>query len=338
MSEKFCIFCGKKPENKNLEHVIPQWLIRLAGQERKDVFAFLQKEHRHLTFLNYKFPACTKCNTKYADMEARVKPVMENVLSGGTISGTDASLLLDWFDKVRVGLWLTEMFYNPKLKDEVEPHFFIDSRVGTADRMLSIKKLDIGATDGGILFNGTNSVLFTYCPSAFTMVINDYYFFNASNTNIVSPRIGFPIVRHAVVMDKTTGKFSGDIDFGRQKILSPVIKGFLPDKDSITFYQPIYKDFIGVPMPDTTAEYVAQHSYDAANGIGGVFVQKGNTNNIRYLQETDKTNINIKPIKFPDIARDVVNFQNTIYEVSPVKNAETQLGMMINKQFLENTK
>ena len=25
----------KKPEDKNLEHVIPQWLIRLTGRERK---------------------------------------------------------------------------------------------------------------------------------------------------------------------------------------------------------------------------------------------------------------------------------------------------------------
>ena len=143
MSEKFCIFCGKTPENKNLEHVIPQWLIRMTSRERKDVFSLHPDHDKHIPFIQFKFPACTTCNTKYAHMEALAKPVIEKVLAGQSISGSEASLLMDWFDKVRVGLWLTNMFYDKKLKHDVMPHFFIDSRVAKTDRMLSIQKLSL---------------------------------------------------------------------------------------------------------------------------------------------------------------------------------------------------
>ena len=34
---KFCVFCGKKPENKNKEHIIPQWLIKLTGDPNRKI-------------------------------------------------------------------------------------------------------------------------------------------------------------------------------------------------------------------------------------------------------------------------------------------------------------
>jgi hypothetical protein len=33
--DKFCVFCGESPENKNKEHVIPQWLIRMTGYSKR---------------------------------------------------------------------------------------------------------------------------------------------------------------------------------------------------------------------------------------------------------------------------------------------------------------
>ena len=105
MAEKFCIFCGKKPENKNMEHVIPQWLIKLTGREKKDVFENFPVSHKHLTFMQYKFPACEKCNSEYSDLESKVRPVVVAILEGKPISGEQISLLLDWFDKVCVGVW-----------------------------------------------------------------------------------------------------------------------------------------------------------------------------------------------------------------------------------------
>jgi hypothetical protein len=36
--DKFCVFCGKKPQSKNREHIIPQWLIALTGDPNRDVY------------------------------------------------------------------------------------------------------------------------------------------------------------------------------------------------------------------------------------------------------------------------------------------------------------
>ena len=338
MSEKFCIFCGKKPEDKNLEHVVPQWLIKMTGREKGDVFSLYPEAKRHIPFLGFKFPACTKCNTKYAHMEALVKPVVEKVLSGQSISGADASLLMDWFDKVRIGLWLVNMYFNPELKQDVVPHFFIDSRVAKTDRMLSIQKLQLSNPENkGIYFNGTQTQLFKYCPSAFTMVINDYYFFNASNNNLVSPRLGFPGLAEVKVEDEASGVLSTNFIKGRHKIASPIIQTFVPHKESITFYQPIYRDYLDSPdFP--IDDYVLEHSYDEKSGLGGVFVQKGSANNTRYLQYNDNIGMKLQPLPMPDITSDILKFQNAIQSKSIASSPDTTLGAKLNSIMLESIK
>ena len=338
MSEKFCIFCGEKPKDKNLEHVIPQWLIRLTGRERSDVFSLCPESEKHLPFMQFKFPACTQCNTKYAAMEAAVKPVVEKVLSDQSISGAEASLLMDWFDKVRVGLWLVNMFYDPKLKQDVVPHFFIDSRVAKTDRMLSIQKLQLSAGENkGIYFNGTQTQLFNYCPSAFTMVINDYYFFSASNNNLVSPRVGFPGITEVKIEDEASGALSASFIKGRNKIANPIIQTFVPNKESITFYQPIYRDYLAQPAFPID-DYVIKHSYDIDSGLGGVFVQKGNANNTRYLSQDEKTGIKLKTVSLSDMRSDVLQFQNAIQSKSIVSSPDSALGLKINNIMLESIK
>jgi hypothetical protein len=338
MSEKFCIFCGEKPKDKNQEHVVPQWLIHMTKREKGDVFSLYPDAKMHLPFMRFTFPACTECNSKYSRMEAMVKPVLERVLSGQSISGADASLLMDWFDKVRIGLWLSNMYYNPKLKQEIGPHFFIDSRVAKTDRMLSVQKLQLSDSENkGIYFNGTQTQLFNYCPSAFTMVINDYYFFNASNNNLVSPRVGFPALSDVKVEDESTGSLSADFMVGRHKVANPIIQSFIPNKESITFYQPIYRDYLCIPdFPKD--DYVVEHSYDVSNGLGGVFVQKGNAGNTRYLQPTDKVGTKLNSTPMPDLSSDVLQFQNAIQSKNIVSSPDTLLGKNINAIMLDSIK
>ena len=293
MADKFCIFCGNPPEDKNLEHVIPQWLIRLTGREKKDVFVNFPDDHKHLNFMNFKFPACTKCNSKYADLEAKVRPIMVDMLDGKTITGAQASFLMDWFDKVRVGLWLVEMYYEPSIKQDVQPHFYIDSRVALTDRMLSVQRIDMNGKGNGISFLGTTSELFTYMPSAFIMLINDLCFINASVHNLVSPRVGFPNIQHASVINLDQGRFAYSMQPGRHKVANPIITNFIPNKDSITFYQPILKECATDPIV-MNDNYVLEHSYNMGAGLGGVFVQKGNVGNTRYLGQNDKVGTKTK--------------------------------------------
>ncbi len=341
MSEKFCIFCGEKPKDKNLEHVIPQWLIRMTGREKSDtgdIFSLYPDAEKHIPFMRFTFPACTECNSKYAKMESAVKPVLEKILSGQAISGSAASLLMDWFDKVRVGLWLSNMYHDSKLKQDVMPHFFIDSRVAKTDRMLSIQKLQLSNDENkGIYFNGTQTQLFNYCPSAFSMVINDYYFFNASNNNLVSSRLGFPGLANVKIEDVFTGTLSADFIKGRNKITNPVIQTFIPNKESITFYQPIYKEHLQNPDFPIN-DYVIEHSYNKDSGLGGVFVQKGNAGNTKYLNPDDKVHIKLKAVQFPNIANDVLQFQNAIQSKNIISSPDVILGAKINSIILESNK
>ncbi len=339
MSGKFCIFCGEKPKDKNLEHVIPQWLIHLTEREKKDVFTSFPEDHKHLPFMQFKFPACEKCNTKYAQMEAMVKPVVEKVLAGQSISGSEARLLMDWFDKVRVGLWLTWMFYNPKLKSELQPHFFIDSRVGTCDRLLNIRKLKLSEKENkGILFAGTNNPWFSYCPSAFSFVINDYYFMNASTNGLVSQHLGFPVIRAPEIFDENTGRFQASVEIERQKIINPVVKGFVPHPESVTFYQPMYREIAPLTNDCFENKYIIDRSYDAEHGVGGVFFQKGSVNNIRYLEPESKANLKMKAITWPEMEKEILKFQNIIAERSLFQTREAQLGVMLNKTILSKMK
>lgn len=36
--DKFCVFCGSKPESKNKEHILPQWLLKLTGDPNREIF------------------------------------------------------------------------------------------------------------------------------------------------------------------------------------------------------------------------------------------------------------------------------------------------------------
>ncbi|MBR5904738.1 MAG: hypothetical protein IKZ49_04385 [Alphaproteobacteria bacterium] len=337
MSDKFCIFCGKKPKDKNLEHVIPQWLIRMTGREHSDVYSLYHEHDKHISFLQFKFPACTECNSKYADLEGKIKAIMEKVLSGQSVNGAEANLLMDWFDKIRVGMWLTAMFFDKNLKQDIQPHFFIDSRVVKEDRMLSIRKVCETDANKGIYIGGTQTPLFTYCPSAFTMRINNYYFVNASTHNLVSPRIGFPFVSNMKIRDTNDGSFFCDIINGRGKLVNPVVPSFIPNKDSITFYQPIYKDFVGFE-DFTIDDYMIEHSYDVANGLGGVFVQKGNVGNTRYLHETDNVSTKIKVSPLPEMEKDICEIQNKVSSISKIQTMETECGMKYNSLILNAIK
>lgn len=337
MSEKFCIFCGEKPKNKNLEHVIPQWLIRMAGVEKKTVFAPHPDLGRDISFMHFSFPACTECNSKYSKMEGDVKPVLEHVLAGQSISGAEASLLMDWFDKVRIGLWLSNMFYDPKLKHDVRPHYFIDFGVAKKDRLLSVQKLNLKEGENkGIYCAGTMTHLFNYCPVAFTMVINDYYFFNASTHNLVSPRVGFPKIDNAKPYDNEKGLLEIDVvENPRKKIVNPVVQSFIPNSEAITFYQPIYRDFLD-PKDFVVDEYMKQHSYNVDTGLGGVFVQKGFAQKAKYLEQNEKVGMKLNPVAVPNLESDVLKFQNAVQSKGIISSSEVNTGVRMNAIMLKS--
>jgi len=79
--EKFCVFCGQKPENKNKEHVLPKWLIKLTGKPNRQIniglnFSDFKKDteikERKYSINSFTLPACEKCNTEYENLEKKL--------------------------------------------------------------------------------------------------------------------------------------------------------------------------------------------------------------------------------------------------------------------------
>jgi len=109
---KFCVFCGDIPNDKTKEHVVPQWLIKLTGDPKRQAFFGLRKssdkdtKERIFSFDQFTFPACNACNEEYSYLEALVKPILSDVLAGNEVTSIKLSILLDWMDKIRIGLWL----------------------------------------------------------------------------------------------------------------------------------------------------------------------------------------------------------------------------------------
>ena len=127
--EKFCVFCGKKPTNKNKEHVIPRWLIEYTGEINRRInvgFDSNKHELRTFSFNQLTLPACEQCNFEFGKIEAKVKPIIISLIEKGELVYSDTSLLLDWVDKVRVGLWL--LFYTLDNNSmDIGPNFFINN-------------------------------------------------------------------------------------------------------------------------------------------------------------------------------------------------------------------
>jgi hypothetical protein len=194
---KRCIFCGNPPSEKNREHVIPQWLIELTGDPKRIwhlgvKFIDPKKPDRRFAADQYQFPACEACNSRYSDLEARTKANMTKLLNEQSLSAAEWDDLLDWFDKVRIGLFIGNMILNKDLPIP-NPKFFIDQRIGTKDRCVLVYP---NRTDYvGLQFIGAGDPVFFHHPTSFMLLVNKLLFVNISSDFLLAPRMGFPFPR-----------------------------------------------------------------------------------------------------------------------------------------------
>jgi hypothetical protein len=115
--EKFCVFCGGAPTDKTKEHIIPRWLLRMTGNPKREAYfgrdwRSPDWKERKYSWDAFSFPACDACNTRWSNIEANVKRVVERMMEGDALSASDLCVFLDWMDKVRVGLWLGMYYLN----------------------------------------------------------------------------------------------------------------------------------------------------------------------------------------------------------------------------------
>jgi len=319
---KTCIFCGRKPNNKTKEHVIPRWLIKLTGDPRRNVFLGYTKsledglEERQYAFDQFTFPACDACNSKYAQLESDVKPIIIKLLSETSVLAEEISILLDWLDKVRIGLWLGMLQLN-KNDEHVDPNFHIDTRISQYDRLLIIEKSDGVRTK--LNMGGIDTFSFSITPSAFVLIINNYYFTNVSYMFLLSRRLGFPYPE-SMYIQPDDEKVEANFVKARERIMLPLLRKEIKEKGNV-IYQPMFRGgLIDGDVTEYRSEYTRIHSMDDQNGIGNIFqVEMG-----KLKEYTRGDSLNVTPChihndqeQFIQSAIHVCEWQNWLVQFLP---------------------
>jgi hypothetical protein len=266
----FCAFCGGPPEKKNREHVLPQWLIELTGKLTRKVYLgtdYTTRQMREFRYSSLTVPACKQCNSRYSELEGRIKPIILAILNDGPVGHNDLHLLLDWFDKVRIGMWTWYYHIDNNLAG-IDPLFAIDQRLGLRDRVLVVTKTSDLVTD--LTFRGCNMPSFYYTPSCFNLMINQYGFTNISSPFVVSEALGLPYPRGAEYI--TAGEAVYSIASGTETMRVPGITADFP-LPCTKIFQPIWKGFQQDPL--YASQYARSVTMDHAGGIGQIFIEKG---------------------------------------------------------------
>ena len=257
--EKRCIFCGEKPSDKNREHVIPRWLIALTGDPRRQWrlginYGEPDKPARQFSADQFQFPACSICNSRYSALESRAKSYMTRTLAAEPLSGVEWDDFLDWFDKVRIGLFIGNMMLNKDLPIP-DPKFFIDQRLGAKDRCLLI--YPIKKEGNGLRMIGGGDPVFFYMPSSFMLAVNGMLFLNLSKEFLLSPRMGFPFPRKIhmegeyVAADDFTALYRPKLPFMRFAFYRPSLGIFQSILNKEILHEAEYGEL-------TRADYVTQ--------------------------------------------------------------------------------
>lgn len=186
---KVCVFCNKYPISKNKEHVIPDWLIKITGvRNRPASITGVSTGPKIISFKSFTFPACKQCNSLFSGLEGEAKLVVLKLINRSPLSSSEIELLMDWLDKVRIGLWLGSIMYS-KNPLGIIPHYGISSRP-KKDRLLIIsttKEPSIRLT-----FSGFNDPLFHQIPCFFGIYINGVSLISISADCLLTGELPLP--------------------------------------------------------------------------------------------------------------------------------------------------
>ena len=280
--DKFCVFCGQRPESKNREHVIPKWLIELTGDPNRTVYlgrdwTSPDLKERKFALSSFTFPACGACNSRFSDLEARAQFTVGAILARRSLGAEDWSAFLDWLDKVRTGLWLGQIYLNRNYRG-IDPVFHIQNRIGAKDRLAVIYALrEDGHT--GVGWSATDTPLFQSMPSCFTLAINSFLFLNASFDFLFSQRIGFPYPCKREM--RPQGGYWLEMARGSQQHVLPLVERQLPAGGVFLLQPMIPWEHFRTPeghVADQSGlydnDFVRAHCMDYAAGRGNVFRQE----------------------------------------------------------------
>jgi hypothetical protein len=312
--EKFCVFCGREPESKTKEHVIPQWLIEYTGDPKRVITAGYNNafRKRKFSFDQFQFPACYHCNQKFSKLEDDAKRIYLKIINNNPLLPREISILLDWIDKIRIGLWLgsLSLAQNPF---NINPNFYIENRIGKTDRMLAIYATD--DHNQRLTFLGISTPAFTHVPSCFALLINNLCFFNISTAFLFSKEIGFPypLIREYIYDGKNLhteyALKSGLNRVSERLLLKPVLQ------PCTEIFQPMFIHSSDLEHLYSNG-FIKSNCIDYENGIGKVFYKDNNVYKVvsdKGLTISQKGNFNQKYLDH-EICIQTLKFQNFLLQ------------------------
>ena len=290
--KKKCIFCGRLMTEKTKEHVVPKWLIEMTGDKNRIAWFGIDYsklyfntiegkdiQRRKYPFLQFTFPACKKCNESYgARLEGETKAILTKVLEEQKINTNEIVTLLDWFDKVRIGVWLGYLYYNEQL-EEFNPKFYISDRIGLKDRALFVYKCEDKIE--GINFIGPGGPLFSMIPSCFLFRINNYFFLNISTDFLLLEDLGFPYPE-TISIDEGGYQYS-ELTVGTGKVNQNILSRYRIKETSIAIFQPLFKQY--EDLCNLENMYVHNNSIEQSKGRGCVYIKD---RNIRKMESDEE--------------------------------------------------
>ena len=290
--KKICIFCGSIIKNKTKEHIIPMWLIELTNQQDKKLlfgpyYKFeegktLILDFHTFTFNDFVYPACEKCNKEFSEIESNVKKVILNLLRERPLTSINFNLLLTWFDKIRIGLYIANLYDSKNLLG-IQPKFYITQGAQTKDRILLIYR--IHSKKNYLLFGGTGLPAFMHYPLSFFLIINNFGFLNICDDFLLARSFGLPYPRKRFLWYDQNFE---EIVLGTGKIKYPVID-IKYHEGCTQIFQPIlnkyFQDQIQKLCPPN---YYKQIFINEKSNYGEIFYKKPNAPIQKYKKENYK--------------------------------------------------
>lgn len=316
VGRRTCVFCGNPPDSKTLEHVIPLWLIKHTGDPKRIVF------HGHFgkrpvqakifSFDQYRFPACRSCNERWGVLEEEAKRAVLAMEAEEPVSDMQISSLLDWFDKVRVGLWLSRQLDGSSIA-LVDPKFHIDQRVGASDRLLYVSK---GAESKALTTIGVGGAVFGFMPSVFALRINSLMFFNASAISLFGHRLGFPKMQDSRIKIADEWRYAASVEAGTGAVRAPLVQLGYP-LPALKLYQPMYRylNTHHLWQDHYRQPYVLENSLDWSVGEGAIFEEhSGKATRIESLTSVqyERSHVNEGLGLLDDVNRATANWQRQL--------------------------
>lgn len=182
---KRCIFCGKPftGQKRTFEHIIPAWLVEEADLRKRDMFIQLPGISRKIGMNRIGLKVCKTCNENDSSLEAEAKIAYLAIKAGDELTDDHVRCLLDWLDKVRVGLWL---WLIEQLGDQAgaEPKFRVNGRIARKDRMVLVRRYPEGPPMKGLGLFGIGE-FFLKLPSTIGLLANNIFLTSISSDFLV---------------------------------------------------------------------------------------------------------------------------------------------------------